>query len=116
MNIEICLRCKLKPFLWVRTYKKTDVIKYIVCSSEIKAKECFEMAEIDDETYQKLMKVLKYEGYFYDGYKIASESIEMICISGKKALNNILKDVEMNNQCPFQIEHQISKLNQKNES
>ena len=111
MNLDICMRCKLKPFLWVRTYKKTDVIKYIVCSPDIKAKECFEMAEIDNETYIKLMHVLMVDGYAYEGYKTLSESITMICLLKKESLKDLLKDIEMNNQCPFQIEHQISKLN-----
>ena len=96
MNLDICKKCNCKPVIYFHIICKDAA--YLICTKE---HYMFDVGNINTELAEDIKKYLKMEGYMES--KVAAEFLP----------NIFLKDIEINKNCPYYIEYQLSKWNEK---
>ena len=115
MNIEICKKCKLKPYLWFReNYVQIDR-KYISCSEIANMSQLTIISSLNDDVFDKMISDLTMNGYDHYGYVTMQERYTLISLIDNyfSNKNKILSKVEINEKCPYQLEHQMNDWNEK---
>ena len=111
MNIDLCKKCKLKPYLMIFDFscKERNLImkQMIVCTKSSRSVEAIAVADVSDETLNRIEQHLTYNGYKTDGYTTLAHSKTMISLFGNIENSEVLKDIEMNHQCLLFVEQEM---------
>lgn len=114
MNLEICKGCKYKPYLWVYNDKLVGWRQVnIFCGIY---NQGFTIVKVnDDDIFQEMTLIFKEIGCLSDEkYEtVSKDTITIDLLKNQKFFRDILKKIEIEDGCEFQIEQQISQLNQK---
>lgn len=115
MNLDLCKNCHLKPYLMIYDFSKANkkiIMKQIIaCTESMKSIIAYDTAELSNETLNRIEQHLTCNGYKTDGYTTTTSSRTFISLLDNIKDKSILKDVEINKQCPYYVEHEMDFFN-----
>ena len=109
MNIEICKKCHLYPHLLKLEDPWNGERKLIVCTNYFKASRALTIAELDEDNFNKIIDYLV-ENDNYD--KNNAYKTEAISLQDRIKKDDVLKDIEINQDCPYYFEQEMERLNE----
>ena len=109
MNLKICKKCHLCPYLLKLEDFFSGKSQIITCTNFFKVKEALTVAELKEESFNKIIDYLV-ENYNYD--KNNAYRPEAINLQKKIHDPEILKDIEINQICPYYFEQEMWRLNE----
>ena len=106
MNLEICKKCHLYPYLLKLENFFSGKSQIITCTNFFKVKEALTVAELKEESFNKIID------YLVENYNYAYKKPEAINL--QKNINDpeILKDIEINQNCHYYFEQEMERLNE----